>query len=174
VAAVDGLTIRPVSDSDAVAYRDLRLHLLQVSPDSYGTTYEEAVARPLEATVARLREQGDPEVGFTLGAFTPDLVGMVTVLRDEGTKTRHKATVFSMGVAASARGRGIGRALMIEAIDRTRRLEGLEQLLLTVVLPNEAAQRLYRGLGFVSYGIDRRGLKLGDQYWDEDQMVLEL
>lgn len=104
----------------------------------------------------------------------PELVGMVTVLRSDGTKSRHKATVFAMGVAVAARGHGIGRALMTEAIARARQMAGVEQLLLTVALPNEAARRLYHGLGFVTYGIDRRGLKLGAQYWDEEQMILEL
>lgn len=168
-----GVIIRQLDEGDAVSYRALRLHLLQVSPDSYGTTYAEAIERPVEQTAARLREHSDPAVGFTLGAFAPDLVGMVTVLRDEGTKTRHKASVFSMGVAAAERGRGIGRALMIEAVARARQLDGLEQLLLTVVLPNDAARRLYHGLGFVTYGIDRRGLKLGAQYWDEEHLLLE-
>jgi ribosomal protein S18 acetylase RimI-like enzyme len=171
---VEGLTIRQLAESDAEAYRALRLHLLRVSPDSYGTTYEEALARSVEHTALRLREQSDPEVSFTLGAFVPELAGMVTVLRGEGAKSHHKATIYAMGVASPARGRGIGRALMGEALARARQIAGLEQVLLTVVLPNEAALRLYRGLGFVTYGIDRRGLKFGDQYWDEEQMLLEL
>jgi ribosomal protein S18 acetylase RimI-like enzyme len=171
---VERLTIRQLTEGDAEAYRALRLHLLRVSPDSYGTTYEEAVARPIEHTALRLREPSDPEVGFTLGAFVPELVGMVTVLRGEGAKSRHKAHICAMGVASSARERGIGRALMTEALARARQIAGLEQVLLTVVLPNEAALRLYRGLGFVSYGTDWRGLKLGDQYWNEEQLILEL
>lgn len=176
------LLIQQLAEDDAPAYRDLRLHLLQVSPDAYGTTYAEAVVRPLAHTAARLRAQSDPQVGFTLGAFGSarltrpapgtNLLGMVTVLRDEGVKTRHKAVVTAMGVAREARGKGIGRALMVEAIARARQLDGLEQLLLTVVLPNDPARHLYRSLGFVTYGIDERGLKLGDRYWDEVQMLL--
>ena len=166
--------IRQLSEADAEAYRALRLHLLQVSPDAYGSSYEAEIKRPIAHTADRLRAQSDPEIGFTLGAFDHNLVGMVTVLREQGPKIGHKATIFAMGVAASARGRGIGRALLSEAIERARRLEGLEQLLLTVALPNEPARNLYHALGFISYGIDERGLKLGAQYWDEEQMVLHL
>jgi ribosomal protein S18 acetylase RimI-like enzyme len=166
--------IRQLTEADAAAYRVLRLRLLRVSPDSYGTTYDEAAARPLAHTAERLRSQDDPKEGFTLGAFAPDLVGMVTVRRGDGAKYRHKATVYAMGVAQGARGRGIGRALMVEAIARARRINRLEQLLLTVILPNDAARRLYHSVGFVTYGIDERGLKLGDQYWDEEQLVLAL
>ena len=123
---------------------------------------------------ARLRAQADPQVGFTLGVFAPGLVGMVTILRADGAKSRHKANVFAMGVAESRRGAGLGRVLMAEAIVGARAMAGVEQLLLTVVLPNEPARRLYHGLGFVTYGIDKRGLKLGGRYWDEEQMVLDL
>jgi RimJ/RimL family protein N-acetyltransferase len=47
----------------------------------------------------------------------------------------------------------------------------LEQLYLTVVIPNDAARQLYRSCGFVSYGIEERALKLGDRYWDEALMI---
>ena len=166
--------VRQLFEADATAYRALRLRLLQVSPDAYGSIYAEEIKRPVAQTVDRLRAHSDPEVGFTLGAFDPDLVGMVTVLREQGPKIRHKGSVFAMGVTASVRGRGIGRALLTEAIRRAKRLEGLEQLLLTVALPNEPARKLYHALGFVTYGIDERGLKLGTQYWDEERMVLYL
>jgi ribosomal protein S18 acetylase RimI-like enzyme len=168
------LHIRQLSEADAAAYRALRLHLLQVSPDAYGSSYEAEIDRPVVHTADRLRAQNDPQMGFTLGAFDPDLVGMVTVLRQQGPQVGHKGSVFAMGVAAAARGRGIGRALLSEAIERARQLEGLEQLLLTVALPNEPARNLYHALGFVTYGIDKRGLKLGAQYWDEELMVLHL
>jgi ribosomal protein S18 acetylase RimI-like enzyme len=165
------VAIRQLGDEDAAAYRELRLRLLRSAPEAYGTTYEEAAARPLEHTAARLRAQRDPEIGLTLGAFDTTLVGMVTLLREEGAKSRHRGTIVGMGVAEEARGRGIGRALMDEALARARRMEGLEQLSLTVVIPNDAARRLYASCGFVAYGMDVRALKLGDRYWDEVLMI---
>ena len=174
------VTIRQLTEGDAPAYRALRLHLLQVSPESYGTTYEEAAARPLAQTVERLRAQQDPAVGFTLGAFVAgaagagELVGMATLLRQDGAKSSHRAEVVAVGVAAAARGQGIGRALMLALLDRARRCDGLEQLLLAVTTTNAAALGLYRALGFVPYGLDRRALKLGDRYWDEELLALAL
>src|SRR3954454_2551324 len=80
-ASVERPTIHQLTEDDAEAYRALRLHLLQVAPDAYGATYAESVGRPIAQMAERLRMQRDPEVGFTLGAFAPDLVGMVTVIR---------------------------------------------------------------------------------------------
>lgn len=169
------VTIRQLGEADAASYRDLRLRLLQDSPASYGSTYELEVVRPVEHTAARLRSLQDDDEGFTLGAFADDgttLVGMATLLRGDGPKLRHRATVFAMGVAAESRGQRIGRALMGELLARARTIPALEQIYLTVVIPNDAARQLYRSCGFVTYGIDERGLKLGDTYWDELQMVL--
>jgi hypothetical protein len=44
--------------------------------------------------------------------------------------------------------------------------------MLSVVTEQNAAVGLYRSLGFESYGCERRALKIGDRYVDEDNMVL--
>ena len=171
------IVVRQLVEGDAEAYRALRLRLLLDAPDAYGGTYELESVRPVERTAARLRASQDDGEVFTLGAFADDgatLVGMATLVRGDGPKLRHRGTIFAMGVAPEARGRGVGKALMDELIARARGIAGLEQIYLTVVIPNDAARRLYRSCGFVTYGIDERGLKLGDTYWDELQMVLFL
>jgi RimJ/RimL family protein N-acetyltransferase len=45
---------------------------------------------------------------------------------------------------------------------------------LTVVASNVAARRLYSAAGFEEYGLERRALKVGDEYYDEVLMVLPL
>lgn len=50
----------------------------------------------------------------------------------------------------------------------------VESLLLAVGVHNEPAQRLYRRHGFVEYGREQRALKVGDVYYDEILMRLEL
>ena len=42
---------------------------------------------------------------------------------------------------------------------------------LTVVSENEAARRLYRAMGFVEYGYEKRALKQDGRYYDEVLMV---
>jgi ribosomal protein S18 acetylase RimI-like enzyme len=65
-------------------------------------------------------------------------------------------------------------AVVSEAIAQARTIPGLEQLLLAVVTINDAARRLYRSLGFEVYGLEPRALKQGEQYWDEELMILRL
>ncbi|MFL0554040.1 N-acetyltransferase family protein [Paenibacillus barengoltzii] len=87
---------------------------------------------------------------------------------------RIKANVFGLYVTPEMRGKGIGLALMEELIARAKRMEGLEQLNLTVVSTNDSARRLYASLGFQLYGTERRALKWDGAYFDEDYMALRL
>jgi RimJ/RimL family protein N-acetyltransferase len=45
---------------------------------------------------------------------------------------------------------------------------------LTVVASNVAARRLYSAAGFEEYGLERRALKVGSEYYDEVLMALLL
>lgn len=175
-ADADGgmLIIRRLTEDDAEEFRALRLCALQESPEAFISSYEETAAQPLAVSARRLRH--DPEVpdNFVLGAYAPALIGIIGFDHEPRRKTRHKGTIRSMYVAAEARGRGIGRALLERAISEVRRLPDLEQLTLGVVSTNQAARRLYAARGFVVYGVEPRALKIGDQYYDIDLMILRL
>ena len=49
-----------------------------------------------------------------------------------------------------------------------------EQLLATVGADNEGARRLYEALGFKTWGLQPRSLKIGERYVDEAELVLFL
>jgi L-amino acid N-acyltransferase YncA len=72
----------------------------------------------------------------------------------------------------AARGRGLGRALVARGIEHAR--DHVVQLHAAVAIGNEAACGLSRDLGFVSYGTEPRGLKVGGRYFDQALMVLML
>jgi ribosomal protein S18 acetylase RimI-like enzyme len=77
-------------------------------------------------------------------------------------------------VAAEARGRGVGRALVEAAVARARAWPGLAQIVLGVAAHNTAARRLYRSLGFEVFALERRALRLSDRDVDEEHLVLYL
>ncbi len=163
--------IRVLTEADAAEFRALRLRGLREEPESFGSAYEESVDTPLEEFARRLKGS---EGSFILGAFAPNLIGTVGCHRKEGLKLRHKAVIWGMYVTPEWRGRALGRALLADAIARAREVERLEQLLLQVGIGNAAAFALYRSLGFVVYGTELRGLKIGAGYHDEYLMMLEL
>ncbi len=167
------MLIRLLTEDDTEALWNLRLRALQDNPEAFGSTYEETLQRGKESFRQRLR-QPHAET-FFIGAFEEEsLMGMVGFFRESGTKDQHKGYIISMYTAPEQRGRGIGKALLAEAIAQARKIPGVDQLLLAVVTTNTAARQLYRSLGFEVYGLEPRALKYGDQYWDEELMILRL
>jgi len=148
----------------------MRLRALREHPDAFGMSYEESKDLPLEDSAARLQHKES----FILGAFDGELIGMVGCFRYEALKARHRAIIWGVYVVPEAGGRGVARLLMEAAIERARKLPGVETLLLTAVTTNEQARRLYQLLGFVGWGIEPRVLHVGGVYLDKEHMALEL
>ena len=74
-----------------------------------------------------------------------------------------------MYVLGAARNAGVGKALVAGVLDHAR--GRVEMVQLTVVSENESARRLYRAMGFVEYGYDKKALKHDGRYYDEVLMV---
>ncbi|MBP1974643.1 GNAT family N-acetyltransferase [Cohnella thailandensis] len=167
-----GIVIRQLTLEDVDAYWALRLRAIREHPESFGASYEEEKELSMDAVRARFPSSED---GFALGAFERnELVGMVGLSREKRRKLRHKAMIWGMYVSSEHQGRGIGRRLIAAVQDRARQMDGLEKLILYVVIGNAPAQKLYRSMGFESFGIERNALKLGDVTYDEDLMVYSL
>ena len=166
--------VRKLTEADAEDFWNIRLRALRDTPEAFSSSYEESHTRPLASVVQRLRDESTVGDNFILGAFEEPLVGMVGFQRDQGVKERHKSTIWGMYVIPEMRGRGLGKALLSQAIAYAVRQVGLVQIHLAVVSTQDAARHLYRSLGFEVYGLEPRALKVGDQYFDEELMVLRL
>ncbi|QFG00642.1 GNAT family N-acetyltransferase [Psychrobacillus glaciei] len=167
------MEIKLLTADDAATYWDLRLEALKLSPESFASSYEEAIQRtnPIERVENNLRTEGN----YTFGAFIQNkLVGMVTLVRESSLKLNHRANIYAMYVRPETRGQGVGKALVNEAINKAKTIEGIEKLNLSVVSTNEAAKKLYIQLGFKVFGVEEKALKVEDTYYDEDHMVLIL
>jgi ribosomal protein S18 acetylase RimI-like enzyme len=97
------------------------------------------------------------------------LVGHVTVQREQHPVTHHVGSL-AIAVAADARGRGIGRRLMEEAVAWSTSA-GIEKLVLSVYPHNDAAIALYRSFGFVEEGRLARHSRKSYGYEDEILMA---
>jgi RimJ/RimL family protein N-acetyltransferase len=162
--------IRPLDPTDAADYQRLRLEALQTDPAAFGSSWEEEHTRPLDFVSQRLHTVEDGN--FVLGAFDGErLVGTAGFLREARPKTRHKGMVWGVYVAPPHRGKGIARSLMTSLLDRARNQKGLDQIYLSVSVSQSAARSLYASLNFEVYGYEKRALKVGDEYFDEEHLV---
>ena len=110
-----------------------------------------------------------------LGLYLDEkLSGTVRFSRGLGEKGQHKGSIYGMHIASEAQGRGLGRTLMVKAIELAKQIQGLEQISLAVVTNNTQARNLYLSLGFESYGIEKRATYVNGEYLDDDLMVLFL
>jgi ribosomal protein S18 acetylase RimI-like enzyme len=167
--------IRQLTEADAEIFRAFRLSSLREAPRAFTNSYEEYGQQTVDSTAQRFRDQVASGINFTIGAFEEGrLVGTVGFYRETALKLRHKGYIVSMYVLPEYRLRGIARALLIEAIARARHLPDLKQILLGVVVTQSTAKRLYESLGFTVYGREPDAVKIGDEYFDEEFMLLRL
>ena len=161
------MEIRQLNEEDATLYKRLRLEALQHHPEAFGSDYEAEKERPVEQYAMRFQN----EQAATFGAFHEgELVGVVTIVCLEPIKMKHRANLFAMYVTPRIRKQQVGRQLVQEAVRTLEKRPVIEQVHLSVVRTNEAAKALYRSLGFESYAIEPRALKIGNTYYDEELM----
>lgn len=162
------VTIRRLTPDDAEASRKLRLRALQDHPEAYGAAYEEAAQLTIEDFAQRLA------TGVTLGAFDADVhVGTVFININMRSKTQHQARINAMYVAPEARGKGVGKHLIQAALGYLRQnVPQVEDVLLSVAVGNAAAKALYAKMGFVTWGVYPRALKIDGRYVDLEEMIL--
>jgi RimJ/RimL family protein N-acetyltransferase len=167
-AGPEGVRIRPARPRDARSFVEAfssvaaERRFIQTEVVSHGARfYRRRFRRPWD------------EQGAQLVALDGDrVIGSLSMRRDTSPATRHVAT-FGMFVVADRRGRGIGAALLEEALSWARSF-GVERIELTVYPHNEAAIALYRRFGFVEEGRLVRHAKKSYGYEDEILMAVWL
>lgn len=156
--------VRRLTESDARAYRDIRLEALEEYPETFQATYESAVDLPLEAYTVRM------QMYALFGGFVGDsLEGFLGFTPLRNPKIAHKGILWGMYIKPDTRGTGLAEAMIEAALAYAR--DHVEQVLISVIADNKRARRFYEKMGFEPYGVEPRALKIGGKYYDEEFRV---
>jgi RimJ/RimL family protein N-acetyltransferase len=165
------LQIRALSAQDASAFKELRLQAIADAPTAVWPTAQEEAARTVEEVGARIARTADLVV---FGAFAGErLVGIAGFRREPLMQVAHKALLWGVFVAPGYRRHGLARQL-IDRVTAHARASGVLQLHLAVNTENVRARSLYLQLGFASFGVEPRSMRVGTRFYDEEHMVLRL
>jgi len=143
------VVVREVTQEDWETLRDVRLAALREAPSAFGSSYAREAPFTEEQWRGRINDRS-----VTFFAYLPESVepaGLAGVYVPDGV-----ADVVSMWVRPSARGRGVGEALIGATADWAKARDHAA-LVLWVTESNTAARRLYDRCGFALTG-DRQPL----------------
>jgi RimJ/RimL family protein N-acetyltransferase len=159
--------IRRLQPEEYAAFRDIRLEGLRLHPEAFGASLDEEEQQSSEELSARIARS------FIFGGFDADdrLMGVIGLARSNSAKIRHIAVIWGMYVREKARGTGLARNLLAEAIAEGRAT--CRSLRLSVVSSNPAAIRLYQSAGFSQWAVDVQALRVADTYHDEILMRID-
>jgi RimJ/RimL family protein N-acetyltransferase len=160
--------VRRLDPNEFASYREIRLEGLKNHPEAFSASWEIESANPASWWAERL----ETNIVFGGSIDGSHLAGVVGFRMHGGAKVRHKGVLWGMYVRPYARGTGLAASLVQRVVAQAR--PSLEEILLTVVASNAAACRLYRRAGFQQYGLERRALRIGNDYYDEALMALSL
>ncbi len=137
------LSTRQLHPDDWAIERDLRLAALAEAPSAFGSTLSAALGLDESDWRERLSRQ------VRIATFLEGrAVGMVGWAWAQSPYPAGEALLLGMWVAPSARGSGVGDALVAAAVADARRA-GARIIRLSVTPGNEPALRLYARNGFV-------------------------
>lgn len=120
----------------------------------------------------RNRVEWGPSGAWLVAVIDGTVVGQLTLDRGSRSVTRHSAG-FGITVAASARGCGVGRALL-SVVDTYARENGVTRLELGVFPDNERAIALYTSMGYTQEGIEYAAIRFPEGPTDVIKMSKRL
>ncbi len=164
-------TVRVEHGQDTDAAQVLEIHREVLAEGAWFITEADEFRQTRSWKAAAIRELAASKNSCFLVARLDDrIVGALMAQGGHLRRSRHVARI-EIFVEQSARGLGVGKALM-EAVVRWARDNGeVCKLALTVFTDNERAIGLYAAFGFVVEGRREREYRLADGTWRDDLMM---
>jgi GNAT superfamily N-acetyltransferase len=149
-------TVRRLEEGDIAAYIALRREALGDSPWAFSASVEDDRGLDPQGVQEALGGRWSCIVGAFDGG---QLVSIAGAMREAKLKRAHIARIWGVYTSPSARGKGIGRAVVKRTMDEALSWEGVEVIQLSVS-EGSPARKIYESLGFVAWGLESNALKI--------------
>ena len=165
--------LRVAQPDDAAALRELIVQVVLDAPRTQAMEADEV--RDVEKQRKRIAEFADKPDGLALVAIDEATGTMIGELTGTPGARRRLAHNWQLGmlVAQSARGQGVGKALLTHALNWARTRPTLRVARLACVASNVPARSLYESCGFQVDGM-QRGFFVFEDGTMEDDVIMSL
>jgi len=143
------IAIEPITPSNAMIFRAIRLRALLDTPLAFGSTYARESAFTDEQWIERAAKWSDESGAGYLAMHAGDACGIAAGYLEPHNHSI--ANLVSMWVAPPQRRSGVG-ARLVQAVDTWAHFRGAYELRLLVTSVNESARAFYERLGFALTG----------------------
>ncbi len=158
--------IRALGPEDIDAFIQIRSDSLCMNPEAFGSDPRTPEAFDRPATRKDLETKN--EHNFILGYFHEEVLkGMIGFIQPKRDKVRHRAFIWGVFVYPDCRGKGIGKALLQEVLERATQLRDLDKVVLSVNHSSMTAKQLYESLGFKQYAVEKDAMRWNGVPLDE-------
>lgn len=146
-------------------YKSLRLEALKTEPAAFASSFEESKSRNEEEWREFLSDK------LLFAQCNGQLVGLVGYYFFPHKKLSHIANIVAMYVKKDFRGRGIGKLLFKNILEKIATEKQVKKMSLDVNPLQKEALALYSSFGFEQKGVLEKHLKVDGHY--HDLIVLE-
>ncbi|MGH1327444.1 GNAT family N-acetyltransferase [Bacillus pretiosus] len=163
--------IRLAKETDAEAIMNIRKEIiLSESTTKFFIVSPKKLPNDIDAEKEKIRKSNEKGNLYIVYEVDSKVIGFLLFKRYELERLRHAGTM-GMGIRGACCNQGIGTKLIEFLISWAKGQEGLEKICLGVVSVNDRAIKVYKRMGFVEEGRQRKQIKYEDGTYGDDVLM---
>ena len=167
------IMIRQLDQNDNEAYFEVRLKGLQLHPEAFGTGAEDWSKATSEQVKSLLEKSSLDD--FVLGVFQNNkLAGVIGLKREKKHSIGHKGTIWGLVVLPEFRNQGLGNELVKALLTKVSSNSEIKYVRAIVTVTQLNAIPIFESNGFKKYGLESRGIKDGEVFYDQSYLMLDI
>ncbi|MFH7830692.1 GNAT family N-acetyltransferase [Bacillus luti] len=163
--------IRSAKEVDAESIMEIRKEIiLSESTTKFFIVSPNQLQNDIDAEREKIRKSNEKGNLYIVYEVDSKVVGFLLFNRYELERLRHAGTM-GMGIREAYCNQGIGTKLIEFLISWAKEQNGLEKICLGVVSINDRAIKVYKRMGFVEEGRQRKQIKYEDGSYGDDVLM---